>query len=371
MLSDADQCAARDAMPDAHITILAGGVGSRLWPKSRLKTPKQLLALMGERSMLQQTMDRVLPLVPPERIYVLTGPDHAAAVAAQLPELSSENIFVEPSPRHTAPCLGLAAMRLRLANPGSDVMISLHADHTIVDADQFCRSLVEAAELARRGHLVTIGIVPSFPSTGFGYIERDAPLNEAGTAFDVVRFREKPPLEQARAYVESGRFYWNAGYFAWTLDTIENEFKQRLPTRHALLCQVAEAMAAGEATRARSAWERIEPVSIDVGIMEGADRVAVIPTDMGWNDIGSWASMHEVLPQDADRNVILGDGHYVGLDTTGSIISSSKRLIATVGLENMIVIDTPDALLVLPRDRAQQVSALVKALREQGLTEYL
>lgn len=357
-------------LPDVHVTILAGGSGTRLWPRSRTARPKQLQALVGSLSMLQQTVARVLPLVPAERVYILTGPGHVAAIAEQLPHIPRENILVEPAPRGTAPALGLAALRLQRHHPGQEIMISLHADHTILQEEDFRRALIAAAATARRGHLVTVGIVPDRPETGFGYIERGTPLiREAGIqVYRVVRFTEKPPLEQACEFVASGRFYWNAGYFAWTLDNILEEFQRLLPETYAHLDTI---VGATDSQVVAKVWSEIAPVTIDVGIMEHARKVAVVPCDMGWSDVGSWSALYDILPKDQEGNVLLGDGQHMSMDTHNSLIYSDKRLVATVGLADMIVVDTEDALLVLPKDRAQEVSALVRELRKRGLDKYL
>ena len=358
-------------LDDVHITILAGGSGTRLWPLSRKKLPKQLLSLTGERSMLQQTVDRVLPLVPAERVYILTGPDHALPIAEQLPELPQENIFVEPVPRGTGPCLGLAAMRLRLGSSGQAVMVSVHADHVILDEERFRTAIMASVATARKGYLLTVGIVPSHPDTGFGYIERGESLGcEQGIeTYQVARFTEKPPLEVAREFVASGRFYWNAGYFAWTLDNVLAEFQRSLPETYAKLDAMVATL---ETPTSRGIWDRISPITIDVGIMERARNVAVVPCDMGWSDVGSWAALLDILPGDEKGNLAMGKGRHVTLDTSGSLVySSENKLVAAIGLEDMIVVSTRDALLVLPRSRAQEVSALVKELRAQRLGKYL
>lgn len=352
-----------------YVTILAGGSGTRLWPHSRVQRPKHLLKLVGDSSSLQQTVERVLPLVPAERVFVLTGPDHADMVAAQLPELPAGHVLIEPSPRGTAPCLGLAAMRLRaLAGSDDAVMISLHADHAIAEPQRLRAALTAAAVAARAGAIATIGVIPTRPDTGFGYIERAELRDEVNgqPIYAVSRFTEKPREELARQFIDSGRYYWNTGYFAWTLGRILGEFRRQLPEMYAQLEQVS-----GGATDAPEVWNAIARTTIDVGIMEHAENVVVIPADLGWSDIGNWASLLELLPADADGNVLLGDGEFVGLGTRRSLICSGKRLVTAIGCDEMIIIDTDDALLVLPKACAQDVAALVKLLRAKGLQELL
>jgi mannose-1-phosphate guanylyltransferase len=360
---------------DVYVTILAGGSGTRLWPYSRRKQPKQLLNLAGDLSLLQQTVNRVRPLVPPERIHILTGPEHAEPIAAQLPDLPRGNIQIEPAPAGTAPCLGLAAMRLRRLSAADDaVMISLHADHVVREEERFRQTLITAVAAARRDYLVTIGIVPSYPETGFGYIERADLLakREEQPVYRVARFTEKPHLELARDFVASGRFYWNTGYFTWTLDRILGEFLRLQPLMFAQLKDVADAFETPEGIQAASClWAQIQPTTIDVGIMERARDVAVLPCDLGWNDVGSWAALFDILGRDEANNVIMGRAQHVGLDTADSLVYSEGKLVATIGLRDIIIVNTGDALLVLPKERAQEVSALVKELRARGLDRYL
>ena len=357
-------------MNDVYVAILAGGSGTRLWPRSRRDHPKQLQNLVGKRSMLQQTVDRVLPLVPSERVLVLTGPDHAKAIRDQLPQVPPQNVLVEPYPRGTGPSLGLAAQRLRQSNPGHSVMISLHADHVVLQEHNFRKSLITAAAAARRGFLVTVGIVPNRPETGYGYIERGSLLveEEGMEVYRVARFVEKPPPAVAREFVASGRYYWNAGYFAWTLDNILEEFQRLLPETSARLDALVGAVGQGGVERI---WAQVDPITIDVGIMEHARKVAVIPCEMGWSDVGSWAALHDILEKDAQGNVFVGQGQHVGLDTAGTLVYGGGRLVATLGIEDLIIVETGDALLVLPKDRAQDVSRLVRELRDRGFGRYL
>lgn len=351
---------------NVHVAILAGGSGTRLWPLSRQHRPKQLLPLLSERTLLQETVDRILPLVPLERVYILTGPDLAPAIQEQLPDLPEENLFIEPSPRGTAPCLGLAAMKLRERFAAQDVMISLHADHAVRNPERFREALMAAVFAARRGYLVTVGIVPSYPETGFGYIERGQELFRLGelTIFRAVRFTEKPPLERAQEFVATGRYYWNAGYFAWTLGNILDEYQRLLPELYARLDAM---VATRDSPGSQRIWEQVQPITIDVGIMEKAREVAVVPCEMGWSDVGSWEAIYELAAHDAMGNAFLGTGTPVALETKGTLIYAQGRVVATIGLEEMIVIETKDAVLVLPRRRAQEVANLVNALRARGL----
>lgn len=359
---------------NVYICILAGGSGTRLWPLSRKQTPKQLLNLASDRSMLQQTIDRVRPLVPVERILVLTDPDHSELISAHIPEIPKENILTEPSARGTAPALGLAAFRLRSKLPGDTVMISLHADHVIALPERFRSALRTAITTARSGRLVAIGVVPHYPETGYGYIERGtllASLHEL-QVYRIAHFREKPPLAVAREYLASGHYDWNTGYFAWTLDTILRAFAQWQPTIYSQLASICAASESGDAGAIlNNTWSQIERTTIDVGIMEKATNAAVVSCDLGWNDVGSWASLYDMLPHDSNHNVILGNGEHLEIDTRDCLIHSSTRLVVSLGVHDLIIVDTDDALLILPRERAQEVGDLVRGLQQNNLVKYL
>jgi len=361
---------------DEHLyaVVMAGGVGSRLWPRSRGAAPKQFLGLLGPRTMLQETVTRITPLIPLERALVVVTSEHVDTVRAQLPELPPENIVSEPEPRGTAPCIGLAATVLRRADEAA-IMAVFPADHRIADAVGFRQAIASAGQVANGGYLVTLGITPTHPHTGYGYIQRGELLErvEGIDVFHVQRFAEKPNEASARRFVESGEYYWNGGIFIWRAATILSEIAEHLPGLHAEL----EAVAAGwdspqQQERLAAAWRRVPRTMIDYGIMEKAARVAVVPVDIGWDDVGNWATLSALLPGDEAGNVVRGTGLSLLLDSVDSYIYSSPgRLVAAVGLEGFVVVDTPDALLICPKNRAQMVRDLVERLNAEGLQQYL
>ncbi len=352
--------------------ILAGGSGTRLWPLSRQSRPKQMLRLLGERTMFQLTVDRLLPLFKPEHIWVVTGQEHAEELIQQAPEIPRENFLVEPIGRNTAPAVGLAALHLRRRSP-SAVMAVLPADHYIRDEARFRAVLWAAFQVAERGFLVTLGIRPAYPATGFGYIERGEPLGRFGgfMAFRVLAFREKPDLATAERFVAGGHHFWNSGMFIWRVDRILEEIERNMPELAARLRDLEGALGTREEAAAmRRIWPEMPNISIDYGVMERAQEVAVIPAEFGWNDIGSWAALLDILATDDQSNVVLGTEH-LGLDTSGSLIFGNGRLVATLGVQDLIIVDTEDVLLICRRDRAQDVRLLVEALKQEGRREYL
>jgi mannose-1-phosphate guanylyltransferase len=358
-------------MTTTYVLILAGGVGSRLWPRSRESRPKQFLELISARSMLQETVDRVKPLVPAERIIIMTGESYTAAVQEQLPEVPPENVIGEPAVRGTASAIGYGAAVIAHRDPAA-TMFSLHADHYMRDVAGFRRALRASAQVAGEGFLVTLGIAPASPETGYGYIERGERLGEFENhaAYRVVRFTEKPDEAKARAFVESGRYYWNSGLFTWQVSTILEAFATHMPDTYQKLQVLASAIGTDqEQETLAQVWPTLENETIDYGIMERAERVAVVPADFGWSDVGTWSTLYDLMNADRDGNVVTGD--YVGVDTKGSYIHSDGRLIATVGVESLIVVDTEDALLICPRDRAQDVKAIVDRLKREKRTNVL
>ena len=346
--------------------IMAGGGGTRLWPLSRQSRPKQAIALVGERTMFEHAVDRIASVFQPEEIFVVTGADQVEQLMRQAPELPAGNFLIEPMGRGTAPAIGLGAVHLRRRNPEA-VMAVLTADHFIRDVEQFRGTLVAAGQVAEKGHLVTLGITPSFPSTAYGYIKQGEQLDELDglKVFRAERFTEKPGAETAYRMVESGLYSWNSGMFMWRVDRIMEEFERQMPDLYVQLAQVEAVLntAAYDATLKR-VWPEVTPQTIDYGVMEGAEDVAVIPVDIGWSDVGNWSSMRDILAADEDGNVVVGE--HIGLDTRDAVIFGGQRLIATIGLTDVIIVDTDDAVLVCTREREQDVRELVQRLKEMG-----
>lgn len=360
--------AARGANRPFWAVIPAGGSGTRLWPLSRPARPKFLLPLLGERSLLQETVARLEGLAPIERTLVICGPLHVDAIQAQLPGLPPENIIVEPVPRGSGSAIGLAAALIRERDPDA-IMGSFAADHRIEDVAAFQRAIRTAITAADRGWLVTVGLTPTAPETGFGYIERgDERIIETvdGVAYRAVRFHEKPAREQAEAYLASGRFLWNASMFVWGVGRVLDEMHVLLPALHDGVTRIAAAWdSAGRDEVFLPAWSALDDVTIDHGVMERSGAVAVVPAEMGWSDVGDWNSLGEFAPDAGDGNRAHGD--LLAVDAHGNLAwSETGRTIALLGVSDLVVVDTGDVVLVLPRERAQDVKRLVERAKERG-----
>jgi mannose-1-phosphate guanylyltransferase len=362
-----------------HAVILAGGRGTRFWPRSRTRTPKQLLNIVGQDTMLEQTVARLSSLIPPNRIWTVTNAEQAVAVKKQVPAAARKRVLTEPIGRNTAAAIALAALHVRHAAKGDALMAVLPADHFIAQPDKYRKIVSAALDLAREpGRMIVLGIPPTRPDTGFGYVERfgDALGPSGFPAFAVRRFTEKPAFDLAKQYVASGNFQWNAGMFFWRASTFLENLKCFLPKTYEALESLDDSI--GKKTyerRLRAIYPKLENISVDYAILENATRqessprVFVIPADVGWSDIGSWAAVYELLAKQSGDNVLAGHG--LALDATGNFLYSPTKFVAAIGIRDLIVVETPDALLIVPRERAQEVAKIVKSLEERKLNKLL
>jgi mannose-1-phosphate guanylyltransferase len=363
----------------AHAVILAGGRGTRFWPRSRARTPKQLLKIVGKDTMLEQTVARLRPLIPAERTWTVTSAEQAAAVRKQVPAAARKRVLTEPMGLNTAAAIALAAIHVRHSICGDALMAVLPADHYIAEAEKYRNVASAALDVAREsGRMVVLGIPATRPETGFGYIERiGEPLTSRGfPVFPVRRFTEKPELQAAKEYVASGHYHWNAGMFFWRVSTFLENLEKFLPKTHVAIERLSESIGTRTYERKlRSLYHKLENISVDYAILEpathqtGPPRVFVIPAEVGWSDIGSWAAVYELLAKQTGENVFGGAGH--ALDATGNFLWSPSKFVAAIGVRDLVLVETPDALLICPRDRAQEVARIVKWLEQQKLRKLL
>jgi mannose-1-phosphate guanylyltransferase len=337
--------------------VMAGGSGTRLWPLSRRRSPKQLLALTGETSLLQQTVARLGNLLKPHDIYVITSQAHVRATQEQLPHLPPDNVLGEPLARSTAVAAGLATVLAR--RESDEVALVLPADHFVADEGAFALALQEAARTAERGYLVTLGVVPTHPATGYGYIKVGARLHKAAPTAMVARFVEKPSAGDAATMLKEGGYLWNAGIFAWRVYAYRQALESFQPELAAALDRIAA--------------EPIAAISIDVGIAEPAaadGRMAVVPMDAGWSDIGSWSALLEALTAKTGASLV-ASGQHLDRGSERVLVHGGDRLVVTVGLRDVIIVDTPDALLVCARDRAEEIKPVLDEIAEKAGDRYL
>jgi mannose-1-phosphate guanylyltransferase len=365
--------------PDVRVVIMAGGGGTRFWPWSREELPKQLLPILSDRSMVRQTVDRLRTFTPPDKIFIVTSRSQSGKIRAEVPQIPESNLLVEPAGRNTAPCLCLAAMTIRKPNPDS-VMVVLPADHAIADRRGFLRTLGRAKEFAaRKDVLITLGIQPSAPETGYGYIQKGAIIGQInGTkVFQAKAFREKPTLNKARAYLRRGDYLWNSGMFIWKVGVFLEAVEKFLPE---LWEEMAALESAWGTSRERKVleqiYERCQPISVDYGILEKAKNVALIEARFRWDDVGSWSALWKIRPKTGDGNAMIpgkkpGEGKILALDSSGCLIRGEKKLIALLGMKETAVVEAGDAILVCPLDRSQEVRRILEELKRKGWREYL
>lgn len=350
--------------------IMAGGKGERFWPRSRVTLPKQFLSLTDDgKTMIQLTVERIRPLVELEDVYIATNKNYKELVKQQLPGLPEENILCEPVGRNTAPCIGLGAVHVAKKYDDA-VMIVLPSDHLIKHNDIFAETFINACALAEEGeNLVTVGITPNYPETGYGYIKYDSTAKN-GESYPVQRFVEKPDLETAKSYLADGSYLWNSGMFVWRVSTILDCFKKYMPSTHDGLLKIKEAVGTPqEDTVLEKEFPNLESQSVDYGIMEKAENIYTLAGNFGWDDVGSWLAVGRIKQNDENGNVV--NGNVVTVNTKNCVIEGADKLIATVGLRDVVVVDTKDATLITTKENAGEIKQVLAKLRESGRNEYL
>jgi mannose-1-phosphate guanylyltransferase len=357
-----------------HALIMAGGGGTRFWPRSRQKKPKQFLTLTGDRSLIQMALDRVEAQVPPERSWVITAGQYTEEVANQLPSLSSDHIVGEPCGRDTAACIGLGAALIARQEPGATMLV-MPADHVIEPVQEFRRA-AHAAELVAAEHpdaLLTIGIPPTYPATGYGYIQRgeELPDRQGVIVHRVKAFREKPNAELAEQFLASGEYFWNSGIFIWKAAAILRELREQQPKLHAAVQKIADGWPTPQRMDVlKREYEALTRISIDYAVMEHAKQVLMLQAPFRWDDVGSWLALERMHPQDASGNTVLAS--HCGINSRQCVIVADEgHLIATAGVENLLIIHYGDATLVADRRDEAAVKQIVELLKKKGLERYL
>jgi mannose-1-phosphate guanylyltransferase len=354
---------------------MAGGGGTRLWPLSRKNTPKQMVKIFGDETLFQISVNRLAGLLPPERIFIVTVADQAELLKAQTPQIPHENFLIEPFPKGTASVVGYAAMFIKQLDPEA-VLCVLTADHFINNIVEFHNLLKSGYLAAQENHLITLGIQPTYPATGYGYIHKGEAVKTFNEkwAFKVIKFIEKPVQENASLMFSSGGFDWNSGMFIWHVETILNEFKKQMPELFNILEEIRIVINDEDfQEKLKNLWGKIIPQTIDYGIMEHAENVVVLPvSDLGWFDVGSWESLFDVMETDQNGNVDMAVNH-INMDTANTLVYSraDDRMIVTLGVKNLVIVDSGNAILVCDRAKAQEIKNVVKYLTDNGLNDYL
>ncbi len=350
-----------------YAVVMAGGAGTRLWPAARRHSPKQLQRLIFKQPLIAETVERLGHAYPLERILVVTAQQYADAIREALPELPANNVISEPVGRNTAAAIALAAFQIHRQDP-EGIFAVFPADHVILHAQTLYRAIDFANQLALRHRVVDIGVPPSHAETGYGYIELGQVLTQQGdlSAYEVKRFVEKPDYQQAREYVEAGNYIWNSGMFVWRVEAYLEALELHLPETYRRL---EPAERSGNWERLAEAYARIPDISVDYAIMEKVSDVVAVPANFGWRDIGDWNALWEMMDHDENGNAF--EGRHVYLDARNSLLLSRQKLVAAIGVEDLIVVDTDDVLLIMPRDRAQEVKTLLDDLKQTGQTDYL
>jgi mannose-1-phosphate guanylyltransferase len=340
--------------------IMAGGIGTRFWPLSRESKPKQYLKIASDRTMIQMTVDRLLKKIAIENIYIVTGKSQVKLVAENLPELPEENIIVEPFGMNTAPCIALSAEFLSRKYAEDEIMIVLAADHLIKDTLEFHRTLDVAEIAAKEDNLVTFGIKPDYPATGYGYVEAGEKINDE--LFYVKQFKEKPNLETAETFIKAGNFYWNSGMFAWKLETILETYQTYLPKASALLQKISDKWETEDyKANIDDEFRQMPKLPVDIGIMEQAEKRVVIPVDYGWSDVGGWKALYDISEKDENGNILKCEN--TNIDGTNNLVISNKH-IALIGVDDLIVVETEDAILISRKDRSEEVKNVINELKD-------
>ena len=350
-----------------YAVIMAGGSGTRFWPRSRKNTPKQLLDITesAEGGLLKKTVELIKPIIPVNRIKIVTTSSQAEAVKRTVPEIPDENMIIEPFGKNTAPAIGLSALFIQRDNPRA-VMVILPADHYIEDKKRFHQRVMEGVCQASQGNfLITIGIPPRGPETGYGYIETDELIDKRRLLYSVKSFHEKPDTDNARVFINQGNFFWNSGIFIAKVSSMLGEIAGYLPHNYRWLIRIRASLGKDEESKAiTKAYKEMEAISIDYGVIERSRNVLMVAGDFGWDDVGSWPSAAQYWPMDSDKNAFIGE--LISLDSSRCIVYSPKKLVALLGVEDLVIVEEDDALLICKKGRSQDVSKLVEILRSQG-----